>query len=445
MTPRRLLPLLAAFLVLAASFFILKWHQERQEQAQQQAKKIFPLKEGEITALTLKRGQEEIRLIKTGKDWEMVKPLKSRVDQVTISSVLSTLAFLDKVRDLGEEKDLANFGLAQPALVVEFTAQGQVHRLALGAKTPGDQGYYVQKDQDPRVLVISAANQASLDRTVSAFRDKALFDFPWGRVTALKIKTASASVDLKKTGPGSWQWMGREDFKVRRDRLEALLRYLSLARLKDFVSDNPKEVRAYGLAPQPQAQITLGQDQKEESLYLGRQHNQDFYARLGASGPVVLVEANLMQKVQGSLDRLEDRRLWPGEIADVHKMVWGTPPMLWTAQKEKNVWKITGPEKQHLDRAPAQVEVALLRFQELEYARLEPAGAPPAKAGFSLILENGAGKVLFRLEELGPLVKDRVVVRLEHGPQAHKALISPAAFHQWQKDLTHLTSPGKER
>ena len=149
MTPRRLLPLLAVFLVLAVSFITLQWYQERQEQARQQAKKIFPVKEEEITALTLKRGKEEIRLIKKDKEWEIINPLKSKADPVAVSSLLTTLSFLDKVRDLGEEKDLANFGLSEPALVVEFNAQGKIYKLALGAKTPGDQGYYVRKDQAP--------------------------------------------------------------------------------------------------------------------------------------------------------------------------------------------------------------------------------------------------------------------------------------------------------
>ncbi len=49
MTPRRLLPFLAVFLVLAGSYFFLEWHRSKKAREKEEAKRIFAVKETDIT------------------------------------------------------------------------------------------------------------------------------------------------------------------------------------------------------------------------------------------------------------------------------------------------------------------------------------------------------------------------------------------------------------
>ncbi len=208
MNHRRLLPLLAAFLVLAASFYFLEWQRKEKARQKEEAKKIFAVKEPDISKVTLKRGPKEIRLVKEGQDWYLTHPLKDRADRLTLNSLLVALAYLKLDRDLGPQKDLKPFGLDQPPLVVTFTAGEKTHTLALGNKTPGKRGYYARRDQDPQVLVVATATKESLDRSLSALRDRTLFDFPVDQVKALRVKKGNTQVDLEKTGD-SWRWVGR--------------------------------------------------------------------------------------------------------------------------------------------------------------------------------------------------------------------------------------------
>jgi hypothetical protein len=64
MTPRRLIPYVVVFLVLAGAYGGLRWRQEQQAARDEQAKKVFAIKESDLSDLTLVRGKDEVRLVK---------------------------------------------------------------------------------------------------------------------------------------------------------------------------------------------------------------------------------------------------------------------------------------------------------------------------------------------------------------------------------------------
>jgi hypothetical protein len=443
MTPRRVLPYLLLFLVLAGTYTALKWHQESRQAQEQQAKKVFQVKEGEIGELALIRGKEEIRLTKTEKDWLLTKPLQTRADQETVGSMVTTLAHLQKERDLGAEQDLKSFGLDQPPLIVEFTAQGKTHRLLIGGKVPGDdKGYYSLKDQERNLLLISAGDKDVLDHPLSMLRDRSLLLSSPEKVKGLKIKTGNTAVQLEKLGPQKWRWVEREDLQVRGDRTEGLVRQLHTARLKDFVADSPKDLRTYGLAPQPQTEVVVLLDQGQEILLVGSQTAQGIYARKGQEGPVVLIGKDLAAQLANAPTFLEDRRLWAGPAGEAQKLVWGQPQNRWTAVKEKDSWKITGPQGQESRQSSARLDATLWKLTELEYKRFSPQATAPPKGGVYLVeTYDGAGKLLFRLEEVGKKGETEVEVRAQRGDMMLTAWLSRENYGTFQGELVRLTGP----
>jgi hypothetical protein len=457
MTPRRLLPFLAVFLVLAGSYFFLEWYRNKKAQEKEEAKRIFNVKQTDISTITLHRQSEEIRLVKEGKDWRLAHPLKDQADGITMNSLLTAMASLRLDRDLGPEKDLKPYGLDQPPLVVSFTTGDQSHTLAVGKKVPGGQGYYARRDQDPRVLIIAASSQESLDRPLSALRNRALFDFTVDEVKALRVKKGSTQVVLKKKND-IWRWAGREKFTIYPDRLKRLLDFVSKARAKDFVSDAPKNLSAYGLAP-PVLKITVVTDKGDQRLFLGARKKDECYARQGDQGPVVLMENLLLDlltspletvaalqknplwaQVRGSFPQyLEDRRLWTGEVKDVANLTWGPPEKTWKGAKDKDFFQLTGPDNQELRQPAIRLELALLKLRELEVDRPEIPRNSKAKVKNSVELRNAEGQTLFRLEELG-VSNGQVKVRYAGGTaSSRKALVSRKAYDQWQKEMKQLT------
>lgn len=446
MSPRRLLAFLAVFLVVAGAYLLLTWRETRKELAEQAAKRLYQVKEADITALSLKKGADAIQLERKDQVWQITMPIQTKADQDIIKSLLTALAFLNKNRELGQEQDLKPFGLDKPAFILEFMASGKPHHLLVGNPTPGNQGFYVLKDQNKNVMVITAADKQSLDRPLTALRDKRLVDFPIDKVKEVRIRFGSFQVDLEKTASATWKWLGRDQFKVRSDRVESLLRRLDLARIKEFVSEIPtaKDLAAFGLTPKSKIEVTIKQEKQTATIFLGDPRKEEIYARKGSAGPVFLVEDRLKKDLVQAIAGLEDRRLWSGQVADVQKVTWGAPDKIWTAMKGEKSWQLTGPNKEGISQSAVRLEMALLKFQELEYARLVPAAKPSEQKKYLLELRDASGNLLLRLTELTSPEKDQVEVSLEGQGKAERALVPLKPYQEWQEDMKRLTKKSEE-
>ncbi len=444
MNPKKLIPLVVIFIVLAVSYLASQWHQGRKERLAKEAKRLFALKTTDLTEVVLKKGKQEIRLLRRDQAWEITTPLKARTDKAMVDSLLAALASLEMNRDLGEQNNLEPYGLTNPPFLVEFTAQGKKRRLAVGHKTPGDRSYYVVRDQESHLFTISSYHKDSLDRSVTALRDKILFQFSNNQVKALKVTIGPLTAELQKTDL-TWRWQGRQNFKVRQDRLESLLRQLTMSRIRDFVNEHPKDLRPYGLAPKPSAEIIVLLPPGRQRLVLGAKKGNSYYAQQDAQGPVVLVEQELLQKVKQSLASLQDRRFWTGEASSITRLSWGPPGKTWTATRDKDYFTLIGPDKQEFRQPAVRLEVALLKFQELEQERLLPPPTTPSEPQFLLEFSDKTGRLTGRLAELGQTPTGQVTLLWRQGDQTTCAAVARAPYEQLRQDLERLTQPPERK
>jgi uncharacterized protein DUF4340 len=444
MNPRRLIPYAVVFLVLVAAYVSLKWQQVQREVQENRAKEVFSFQTGAISAITLKRPGGEIQLARRGKGWEITRPLQAKADAATVEEILGQLANLKMVRNLGPG-DLKVFGLAQPALEVSFIAKGETHRLALGEAVPADQGYYARKDDAPGVFIIATGARDCLNQQLFALRDKTLWAFKADQVKSLKISNDQNQVDLEKGNGNTWQWVGRPGTPLSTLRLERLLDELSGVQVTEFPAAPPPDLQAAGLAPQAGMEVSIGGPPGVEALYLGAQTPKGVYARLGAQGPVVMVARDLPEKIQREVANLEDRRLWTGLIPEVGRVDWGPPGQTWSARREGEVWKITGPNRAELQQPAYRMAMTLMALQRLESSRLVslPQAGAPAAPVFVVELFDQTGKPLFRMEQLGNLAKGQAEteVRAISGGNTVTAVVPQEDLSRWQEEMTRLTAP----
>ena len=149
---------------------------------------------------------------------------------------------------------------------------------------------------------------------------------------------------------------------------------------------------------------------------------------------------DLPEQIAKTVAGLEDRRLWSGSVSEVGKVVWGPPGKTWTAVREGNSWKITGPDQAEIKQSPTSVEMALLDFQNLEYTSLLPKAGAAGAPAFVLEVLGAGDKPLFRLEEAGKKGQE-VELRTKVGETTATAVLPQKNFAWWQDKMFQVTKP----
>ncbi len=462
MSGKKLLFYLGALLLVAGGYYYSEFRHSRQTAQEQAAKKLFQVKTDDITVLTLKSDKGEIQLQRvpatdkapepataasptaTPDEWRLTKPIAVKADELTMNSLLNALAELKMQRRLDEPPadKLKDFGLEKPLFTLEFQAAGQSHQLRFGLNVPGDKSIYAQKDQDSGVLLISTADKETLNRTLTALRSKLIFTLAPEKVTEIRLIRNQDRLTFQKTGPSAWTSGDQPQTKLRTDKLEALLRQLTTAQTLEFVAEKVDDLKKYGLAPSPTLRLTLLGGQQEETLLLGNKQEERYFAQKSGTAPVILVDKSLVEKLPTSSAALEDRRLWAGKEADVHKVVWGAPDKQITAIREKDGWNLQAPDGPARPESSLKFGLALWKLRELEYARLLTAADAKKDTAPNFILQlfGPEDKPLFQLEELN-LEKDQVKVTFSQGEKTLAALMPAKALAELKENLDRLAAP----
>lgn len=112
--------------------------------AQGDGERLFPFAEDTVESFVVIRANETLAFSKdeTG-TWTMNKPQQATAEEGTITFLLSQLtSSATRTLTLETQEELADFGLAEPTITVDLTAEGQPYQLMVGNRDfSGDKRY----------------------------------------------------------------------------------------------------------------------------------------------------------------------------------------------------------------------------------------------------------------------------------------------------------------
>lgn len=95
--------------------------------------------------------------------WEVTEPAAGPADQLGAATNVGTLANLTYQNTLSSAGDLSSYGITTPTYAIEVKlADGSSVKCFIGAKTPVGQSYYVAKEGEGTVMVVSSFSLESL-------------------------------------------------------------------------------------------------------------------------------------------------------------------------------------------------------------------------------------------------------------------------------------------
>lgn len=322
----------ALFLVFAGMAAFVYFYEIQGEESRKAAetseKSLLGWTEDDIATLEIDRaGQDPIVMGRVGGEWKITQPVQGAADRFPVDALLGNLAEAERAAsfDAGAE-DLAQYGLADPKVVVKATSSGGVQKiLKLGGEDYTGAQVYAMLDDDPTVLLTSKKLAGSADRDLKDFRSKTVLDFDPDLAVRVEIENPKGKIALEKSG-GEWSLAEPLADSADETAVSALLSALKYSRIDRFVAESDEDLEKYGLDnPRSTLRIREQGGDQWKTLQLGQSTTGDAYFARDPNRPQIFtVRKDVVDKLdqdawqyrqksvvtvkQSELDRFQIRR-----------------------------------------------------------------------------------------------------------------------------------------
>lgn len=293
---------------------------------------IYSAEQSSISRIAWTVGEETHTLVRTENSWRYEEDEALPLDATVTVDMLNALDEILATRTIESPEDLAQYGLAQPELIVDVTAQTQT-RFRVGSTTMEGQRYLAMEG-DSNVYLVHPAIASVFDLDLyDMVRKEGIPDM--SQVEALHVKAETGNYDvvyLEQSGRAysdSYTWfMETDDGYVTLDTelTAAFLSSVTSVKWSECVNYNADKAALvqYGL-DKPTVTYTVdyvqtsGDKTSKDSftLELGGSSDSETYARIAGSNMVYLVDGS----IGDALIRVDAKQLKPDEVI---LMDWST-------------------------------------------------------------------------------------------------------------------------
>ncbi|MCE0523528.1 MAG: DUF4340 domain-containing protein [Methylacidiphilales bacterium] len=303
------------------------------KESEEAATQVFNLNPDEVIGLEITNVHGFFYFLKINNHWEIKKPVNTPADGATVDGVINQIAFSQPQRiiqvDGGSDKDIANlkeWGLIPPAERVIIHTKNKQYELLVGRKMAINDSVYARASgrKNEPVRIISNTVKQALEKDLSDFRSRNVFDFDVDKAIQVATRIAATSttpgqqceVDLKD---GKWTLLLPLVARASDPDVQALLNKFLAERVVDFVMDDASNLSPYGLTtPTATLSITLkGEDGKPEEdmvLEIGSpvpNKPDQVYAQRLKSNSVFTLSTSSVDNLLKAVPDVRDRHVFP--------------------------------------------------------------------------------------------------------------------------------------
>lgn len=191
-----------------------------------------------------------------GKDhWLMTKPVSAPADEFQVEQLLSRLADMKAHTFVNDVKDNKTYGLDKPRVRIELDdTEGARHAISIGSKAEDaslNQGMelcYAKADGRDEVSLIGRLEADSYKQKPLDLRDKSLVDLQRENVNYVSVQSKNGLTFTMKRLPTGWSLDKPTKAPAKAARADDILWDIVQLEALDYVEENPKDLKKYGLA-----------------------------------------------------------------------------------------------------------------------------------------------------------------------------------------------------
>ncbi|MFQ5449818.1 MAG: DUF4340 domain-containing protein [Nitrospinaceae bacterium] len=296
-------------------------------------------------------GESSFDLVKNEKQWEIVKPVRTKADPNEVRRFLNSVKF-SRIREFVEEKPetLTPFGLDTPViqLVLEIGKEAKTLSLLVGNQK-NEAGFFGKTGDASNVVLLGKNLVETLTKKPVDFMDKILLEFKEDDVAQIQLRSPKEEIEVvrDKDEPSLWKLVKPKASRADTAALNNLLLDLKEARIKEFVKISMQDPSLFGL-DRPVKELTLHWKKGAPwTLKLGNKSTDGKYYFAGRTGDstVFMVSGETVSKIFPSLHALKYKKLLSFKSDDVHRILIETPKKTFELRQNKKNWDLLQPEK----------------------------------------------------------------------------------------------------
>lgn len=228
-------------------------------------KTIVDFQDDDVQKVDVAGGDAPLELVRDGAEWKIGKPEALKADATEVRTFLSSLKSLRAQDFFDNPPSLADYGLDKPRRTIALTiGKDQTKKeLLIGAEKERDKKkeLYVKRGDGTTVFAVGSWVWASLDKGLSAFRDKTVLSFDPDQLSAIEVtrrdgesyrlvrKAASAPTPAATPGAAPKPvWLVDGAKSTKEPQTAQLVADLHGLKGFEIAAEKPTDLSAYGLA-----------------------------------------------------------------------------------------------------------------------------------------------------------------------------------------------------
>jgi hypothetical protein len=325
---------------------------------------LFNINQDDVTGMDISTVKGSFSFQKKGDHWEITSPVNTLADSATLDEIVGQIAYAQPQRtipldgsDQTNQSNLRAWGLDPAADKAVIHLKDKSVELLVGREIAINPSVYARTSEhhNAPVRVIPDTIKTALEKTLSDFRSRSVFDFQTDHATRIATSVAQTPTTpaqecevIKK--PAGWELEKPLVARASADDVGALLDKILALRVTDFVTDDPGNLAQYGLtSPSSTITVSVGPDD-DGVLQIGSVvpgHADQVYAQRLKSNAIFTLPQTTVADIVKALPNVRDRHILPfdpGSVTAIDFDVTGDRKAKADLSRDKSgVWQVTGP------------------------------------------------------------------------------------------------------
>jgi len=262
-------------------------------------KTVISCTSSDVMEFECKTGNKVVKCQKDPKNrWTILNPFNARGDAGQIEGWINSISAL-KVKDFIKEEttDMALYGLDKPFMDITLvTGKDKARKeLLIGKKDDVKGGYYAKRVEEPQILLIEVSSIDNLSKDPELWRDKSVFDVPFGDMVSFEITNGNIILSGSKDKDNNWMLSKPEQKKATSWKIDTQLMNVINLKADNVITEKPGDLKVYGLDKPVMTIKIVNKDKEEAILLIGKEKapGQERYAMRQGKNIVFTVDKTM--------------------------------------------------------------------------------------------------------------------------------------------------------